>query len=335
MMKLLSDIGRELLVLLLSGLLLSACGIKTNNTGTRYITWESLEPDNWASIWLIKRHIDPNAEIVLRPVGAPTEKGIAFGVPEAKYQRTHDASLYEGLRKGFSVQDPTVIEIGRIIDDIELSPWATRTSAHSATVEQAFRQLEDAFEARNVPVDCYGHFFDEVYSLLSGNSSEADWDSLNGFADTDPACQEETSKLARRDLSPFVRRLQSNIVLDHIAADKKVMFVDVREPAEYDEFHIPGAVNLPLRDLEPGMKARFEGAGLVIPYCIKDFRGFEMARSLAELGVKNVGIMQPYGIAGWRHLGLPVTSRDGLSETEALDRLAQCAHAGTCLANHS
>jgi rhodanese-related sulfurtransferase len=321
----------QLLVLALSGLFLVACGVKTKDTSARYVTWDGLEPDKWASIWLIKRHIDPDAEIVLRPAGAPIEYEVAFGVPGARYVRVHGKSVYDSLYAGNALENPALGELGNIIRDIEITPWGTKSSKHSSTVELAFRGLQDAYDARNVPVDCYGRFFDEVYSLLSDAEGNADWSSLDRLAHRDPACLQSEGTLARRDLAPFVRRLQTHVVLDHIAADRKVVFVDVREPAEYDEFHIPGAVNIALRELDPDIKDRFEGADLVIPYCIKDFRGFEMARSLAELGVDNVGIMQPYGIAGWRHAGLPIASRDGLTESEALDKLTQCARAGNCL----
>ncbi len=326
---------RPSLCLLLACVLLSACTGHPGTNANRYITWESLEPDSWASVWLIKRHIDPQAEIVLRPVGAPAHNGIAFGIPGAKYQRTRDLSVYESLRQAYHEDDPALREIGRIIHDIEIMPWANRTSKYSSRVEQAFRQLQDDFDARVVPVDCYGRFFDVVYDLVAQEGAAPDWKRLYGIAGTDPACRTTGSTLAKRDLSPFVQRLDTGVVLDHIAADKKVVFVDVREPAEYAEFHIPGAVNIPLRDLTPDMKQKFADADLVIPYCIKDFRGFEMARSLAELGLHNVGIMQPYGIAGWRHLGLPITRRGVLSEQAALARLSQCAHAGSCLAHPS
>ena len=312
--------------------LLTSC-LAGNPKANVYITWDSLEPDTWASIWLIKRHIDPNAEIVLRPTGAPTDSGIAFGVPDAIYTRTRGNSVYESLRQGFHQDAPELQGLGQIIQDIEISPWAENRSSYSKYVETSFRGLQESFESRNVPVDCFGRFFDRVYGLLQDKSPLAEWNKLDDMAHADPACHKDGSTFARRDLAPFVRRLQSHVVLDHIAADKKVMFVDVREPAEYDEFHIPGAINIPLRDLEPDMKARFDDADLVIPYCIKDFRGFEMARNLAEIGLHNVGIMQPYGIAGWRHLGLPVVSRGGMTEADALDKLAQCAHTGTCIDN--
>ena len=88
---------------LLLWVLLSACSVKTDNTSTRYITWDGLEPDKWASVWLIKRHIDTDAEIVLRPIGAPTDSGISFGVPDATYKRAHGISIYESLRQGFPI----------------------------------------------------------------------------------------------------------------------------------------------------------------------------------------------------------------------------------------
>jgi rhodanese-related sulfurtransferase len=325
--------GRALLVVLLS-FVLFACTPKPDGSDARYITWDGLEPDLWASVWLIKRYIDPKAEIVLRPVGAPTDGGIAFGVADAKYKRSHGLSIYESLRRGFVINDPALQELGQVILDIEIAPWAGKTSEYSVAVELAYRQLQDTFEARVVPVDCYGRFFDEVYRLLSRPTQESDWRQL-GSLGQDPACRSESTTLARRDLTPFVRRLDTDIVLDSISKNKKVVFVDTREAAEFEEFHIPGAINLQLREVGPGLKARFEDADLVIPYCIKDFRGFEMARSLAEIGVHNVGIMQPYGIAGWQHLGLPVVRRDGLSESEALDKLAQCAQTGNCIANRS
>lgn len=317
------------------GLILSSCVVNTNNANLLYTTWDSLEPDAWAAIWLIKRHIDPDAEILLRPVGAPIDNAIAFGVPGAKYQRSHDRSLYDSLMEGLPVDDPALHELGRIIHDIEISPWATQTSIYTAVVEQSFRRLQDTFEARNVPVDCYGRYFDIVYELLSGNQPVGEWGRLDDLTLAEPACHVGSSTLARRDKSPFVQRFATDVVLGHIAADKKVIFVDVREPLEYAEFHIPGAVNVQLRDLTPDIMDRFRGADFVIPYCIKDFRGFEMARSLAERGLQNVGIMQPYGIAGWRRMGLPLAAPEGLSDPEAQAELMACSKAGTCLKTKS
>lgn len=324
-----------LLVLLISCTVLSACTPRSSNPGKRYITWDGMEPDQWASIWLIKRHIDPQAEIVLRPVGAPTQDGNAFGVPGAKYNRTQNLSLYESLLKGNHLDDPVLIQIGHIVHDIEISPWAGKSSRHTNVVEQAYRDLQERFEQRMVPADCYGRFFDEVYELLMHGSQEQDWQRLYSMSDQSPECRMNASNLARRDLSPFVQLVPTSAVLKDIGADKNVIFVDTRESAEYAEYHIPGAINLQLREVEPALISRFDDADLVIAYCIKDFRGFEMARSLAEIGVRNVGTMKPYGIAGWQHLGLPVTRGDDPGEDEAMEMLRKCAHAQDCISNAS
>ena len=55
-----------------------------------YVTRDDFEPDKCASIWLIKRFIDPQAVFVIRPAGAPLKPGIPFDVPEAELRRYHN-----------------------------------------------------------------------------------------------------------------------------------------------------------------------------------------------------------------------------------------------------
>jgi hypothetical protein len=85
-----------------------------------------------------------------------------------------------------------------------------------------------------------------------------------------------------------------------------------------------------MRDASPDLKARLKGADWVVSYCVKDFRGFEMAKYLAEQGVPHSVILRPYGIKGWIAEGLPVTGAKALSGDRArkalLTRLAQAAN---------
>lgn len=89
-------------------------------------------------------------------------------------------------------------------------------------------------------------------------------------------------------------------------AGKNEVFADAREEVEYGEVHIPGAIRLQLRDVASADLQIFAGADHVISYCIKGFRGYEVACALAERGVKNVSTMKPHGLSGWKSLGLPV-----------------------------
>ena len=108
----LSRSGLVLFWVLVLCLTLAGCSDNVGQESTRYITWDGLEPDKWASIWLIKRHLAPDAEVLIRPVGAPVGDGIAFGVPSADYRRSHGVSIYESLLQGYQVRDPALLRIG-------------------------------------------------------------------------------------------------------------------------------------------------------------------------------------------------------------------------------
>ncbi|MEJ2128304.1 MAG: rhodanese-like domain-containing protein [Woeseiaceae bacterium] len=102
-------------------------------------------------------------------------------------------------------------------------------------------------------------------------------------------------------------------VHDCLGAD--TIFIDIREPAEYQRGHIPGAVLLPRGLLE------FELHGLVdkcrkdvnlppeetpiVLYCGTGGRSTLAALSAEELGYKNVKSMAG-GIVAWAQAQLPV-----------------------------
>ncbi|MGH7152215.1 MAG: rhodanese-like domain-containing protein [Planctomycetota bacterium] len=102
----------------------------------------------------------------------------------------------------------------------------------------------------------------------------------------------------------------------------RLVFVDVRERAEYEEFHLPGAVHVPLRDLGGADLQALAGAEHVVPYCLKDFRGFEGARALARRGVPGVAQLEGFGISAWKKDGLPLAGETtGRGDPEALEIL--------------
>lgn len=301
----------------------AGCFSKSTGPDQLYVTWDSLEPDKWATVWLIRK-INPDADIVIRPVGAPINAGIPFGVPDAHLKRSHGVSLYESVLADSDVSGPELMAIGQMIYDIEIMPWTRNSNPHSADLEHAFRQLQERFPQRKVPVACYSAFFDSTYQLLKEAAPREEWLRLGDDLAFDGSCSTATDTIAKRDDSPFVREMEIQEVLGMIAAGKKVAFVDAREPQEFDEVHIPGAVNMQLRDITAAVVPDFEDADLVVGYCIKDFRGFEVARTLAEVGVKPTAILKPFGLAGWRSLGLPVADRE-VTDQVAMARLEQCA----------
>lgn len=104
-------------------------------------------------------------------------------------------------------------------------------------------------------------------------------------------------------------------LVEAIKNNKSVLFIDTREPEEFAESHIPSAKNVSLRDVKTIDKSELSQYDFVVPYCLKDFRGFEVARALIESGLGNVTMMDPPGLNGWKQLGLPVSVPGNNSKT--------------------
>ena len=101
----------------------------------------------------------------------------------------------------------------------------------------------------------------------------------------------------------------------------RLVFLDVREPSEFEVNHIPGAINIPERLLEQ-RKAEVPIDAILVPYCNMDFRGYVAATKLQAMGF-NVVLMQERGLQGWKEQGLPIveSKKGGLDDATALARL--------------
>ncbi|WP_102027655.1 sulfurtransferase TusA family protein [Salirhabdus sp. Marseille-P4669] len=82
-----------------------------------------------------------------------------------------------------------------------------------------------------------------------------------------------------------------------IEGDEEVSILDVREPAEYAFGHIPGAVNIPLNELEERFEELNKDKGLYV-ICRTGSRSDFAAQKLANNGFKNVKNVVP-GMSSW------------------------------------
>ena len=96
------------------------------------------------------------------------------------------------------------------------------------------------------------------------------------------------------------------------------LIVDVREPPEYRERHIPDSVNIPRGLLElradpasPVADASLSAdrSGRILVYCTKGpgARSLLAAQTLASMGYDNVEVLGG-GLVGWTEAGLPTES---------------------------
>jgi molybdopterin/thiamine biosynthesis adenylyltransferase/rhodanese-related sulfurtransferase len=90
-------------------------------------------------------------------------------------------------------------------------------------------------------------------------------------------------------------------------ADKGAVLVDVREPDEWANGHIPGAVYIPRGFLELRIEDKVpDKSKEVVVYCAGGTRSAFGAKSLQELGYENV-VSMIGGFGKWKETGFPIT----------------------------
>jgi len=113
-----------------------------------------------------------------------------------------------------------------------------------------------------------------------------------------------------------VQLLEPRELVEMVQAGENIVFLDVREPSEYAENHIPGAINIPQREFAQRV-GEIDKDALIVPYCNMDFRGFYAVRELRQLGFSRIALMRERGIYGWQAAGLPYVHA-GVPEEQAL-----------------
>ena len=94
-------------------------------------------------------------------------------------------------------------------------------------------------------------------------------------------------------------------LLEMLANNEDFKLVEVLANEEYKEGHIPGAINLPLNELENGARQKFKKTEKIVVYCesYTCHASTKAAKKLLELGFKEVLDFKG-GKRWWRHAGL-------------------------------
>lgn len=136
-----------------------------------FSTWEGLEADKCASIWLIKRFISPNAKIRFYPKGDIIDEGIPFDTPDADFRRYHSNSTFETIKQHYQIVDQSVDYIGRIIHDIEINVWEKKLMPET---HQVIRELRPTMIEES-PIDAVTQcqsYFENFYAKLNHSSMQ-------------------------------------------------------------------------------------------------------------------------------------------------------------------
>lgn len=82
----------------------------------------------------------------------------------------------------------------------------------------------------------------------------------------------------------------------------ETVFLDVREPNEWNLGHVPGAVHIPRGQLESQVERRIPREARVLIYCAAGNRSALAADTMQQMGYTNVASVAD-GWRGWVHAG--------------------------------
>lgn len=97
----------------------------------------------------------------------------------------------------------------------------------------------------------------------------------------------------------------------HPENNEELLIIDVRDQAEYEVSHIPGAIHMPLAKNIAALA--IEKDKDIIVYCSVGYRSAIVAQKLQELGINNVTNLEG-SIFSWANQGLPLNNRVGFTK---------------------
>jgi rhodanese-related sulfurtransferase len=95
-----------------------------------------------------------------------------------------------------------------------------------------------------------------------------------------------------------IREVSPEEVLAMQTNNESVVYLDVREPNEWNLGRIPNAVHLPRGNLESKIEALVDRGQRVVIYCARGNRSALAALTLQQMGYENVASMAR-GFGGW------------------------------------
>ena len=88
----------------------------------KWVTWENVAVDRMACAWLIKRNIDPQAEIIFIPAGHKPlpESAEPFDIPGAKFSHRRGHCTFHTFLREYNLKDPVLERIAQIVDEADV-----------------------------------------------------------------------------------------------------------------------------------------------------------------------------------------------------------------------
>lgn len=95
-----------------------------------------------------------------------------------------------------------------------------------------------------------------------------------------------------------IKEVTPEEVRDMQARNERAVYLDVREPNEWNLGHLPHAIHLPRGNLETKVEAILERDQKIVIYCARGNRSALAALTMKQMGYEDVASMSR-GFGGW------------------------------------
>lgn len=131
----------------------------------RYCTRSNVHVDRCACAWLIRRFIDPDAEFIFVEGQSPAPDSIPFDMRGVEWGHHGDRCSFETIAALNRIDDPAVLQIGRIIHGADITADADET-LESPGVDLLFRGIRLISQNDQEAIERGYVIMDALYSAL-------------------------------------------------------------------------------------------------------------------------------------------------------------------------
>ncbi len=134
----------------------------------KWVTWENVGVDRMACAWLIRKHIDPQAEFLFVPVGTKPlpEEAEPFDIPGARYSHHRGHCTFHTLLKEHKLTDPILHRIAQIVDEADVAQ-ETQVEAIAPGLDAICRGLRQISPDDDDALERGALLYEALYAQLS------------------------------------------------------------------------------------------------------------------------------------------------------------------------
>src|SRR5919204_4069384 len=114
--------------------------------------------------------------------------------------------------------------------------------------------------------------------------------------------KEQSLERSASEAKPGVCDLAPTEAIEMHRRGEDVVYLDVREPQEWNLFRIPGAVHVPLAAVSERVGDIVPRDRRVVVYCARGGRSIKAAEVMRDMGYASVALLSG-GIMGWVNAG--------------------------------